>query len=44
MAMREEVEAFDAANPKNTLKWRLELVTKRPPPPAATHDKEDALT
>lgn len=35
-AMREEVEAFDAANPGNGLKRRLELVTKRPPPPQAT--------
>ena len=35
-AMREEVEAFDAANPRSALKWKLELVTKRPPPPKAT--------
>ena len=33
-AMREEVEAFDAVT-AHPLKWRLELVTKRPPPPRA---------
>ena len=30
-AMREEVEAYDAANPGTPEKWRLEIATKRPP-------------
>ncbi len=38
-AMREEVEAFDAQNPKTPMLWKLRLNTKRPqpPPPAGEH-------
>ena len=35
-AMREELEAFAAANPRDSLKARLEFVTKRPSPPTTT--------
>jgi hypothetical protein len=35
-AMREEVAAFDAENPRRPLMWKLNLKTKRPEPPPPT--------